>query len=184
MKNLLLTFIAIGFCGISFGQVTIEKSYVDEFTNRKIIQTSWINLKDRVTSSHIRFSKFDNTFVIDCKLNYNNQIIAIRKGAELLFKMDNGEIAKFKCVGYAIATYGGGAISSDEAHVLGLMARYTPTDSIALNLLLKNKISKIRIIATNGYIEQELDANGFNYFQKAYLILKEEYEKMVKTTAR
>jgi hypothetical protein len=175
MKKILLSFAVIFLYSASFAQ-SIKESFIDDFTGNKVIKTSWVSVMSYMTDSYIRLTQINTSTIIDFKLCIGG-VFSIKEGAELMFKMDNEKIAKFRCLEYAITSMGGGSVGLFGSQAQGLMARYVPADSTSLPLLSTNNVKKIRIYTTDGYVDQNVSEGESNSIREAFFILNEEYKE-------
>ena len=141
----------------------IEKDIIDEFTKQRTIYTSWVKVDKG--SMKFRFISIDNSVCLEYRYQ-SNHVIAIDKGAELLFlESYNNDVHKLTNIEYAIASIGGGATGFAGSNGLGIRTKYVGDISF-----FKNNLKKMRIYTTDGYIDKEISADEAINLQKLYKI--------------
>lgn len=152
----------------------IEKSVLDEFTNKPLIATSWTDIRPKIKFDTNYFSSmygdhflFDVTDgVIHYHLRWYSGVNGIAKDAELLFKMSNGSIVTLRAT-QDFQTY------REENKNLEVV--YTGNFSELDNE--NNLIQQMRISTKHGIILLQLNEKDARKITKAYKLIKEEIAK-------
>lgn len=157
-RILLLSFISFSLTVMS---QELKENKVDEFTKNKVKKSSWELLTKgsfRANSfrSFFRFSQINDAYYIDIKMMpISGGVYSISKGAELMFKVDTGQIISLKNIDYTISCRGCGAKGFAGSEAMGTQTSYVISKDDLL--LLKNKlIHKMRIYTNDGYMEEEI----------------------------
>lgn len=172
MKKTLL--LVLSFTMLQLSSQTLEVNKVDEFTGVKIKSTSWEKLTNNkaIFKSYICLRKIDSTSFVNLKIAADF-IFSVHKGSELMFKLESGDIIKLSNRSYNISSRGEGSINARTADMYGTNTRYLVTLP-QLDSLKNNRIVKIRVYLSRGYIEGDVDQEESSLFGKSIdLFLKD-----------
>jgi len=143
----------------SFTQTLVENK-VDEFTNNKVMRTSWetLNISWKYTG-YFRISQINETMYFDLKMSIaeglsKGRIFSIGEGQEIMFKIESGEIIKLKNLKHEVTCIGCGAIGYAGSAGYGLSVSFLLSKENAEKLK-NNKVVKIRIYTSDGYVEDD-----------------------------
>jgi hypothetical protein len=105
----------------------------------------------------------DSNYYIHFKIIIGN-VFAINKGENIFLKLDDDQIIKLNVSEYEISGRGEVSVKSYGTESQGLYVRcFLSKDNI--KLIKENKISKTRIMTTQGYVEDDIKE-----IQKDYII--------------
>ncbi|HTK21201.1 MAG TPA: hypothetical protein VL442_16880 [Mucilaginibacter sp.] len=153
-KALIIFSVLIGLTLKTFAQ-KLEENKKDDFTNAAIKRTSWETLTSSLSeTAYFRISQVNGSETFDLKLMLY-KIFYIGKDAELSFKLANGEIVTLKNLEYAITCKGCGAAGYSGSAAEGIQVTY-PMSSEQVEKLKANKIVKVRIDTSMGYVEDDI----------------------------
>lgn len=152
----------------------IEKSILDEFTNKPLIATSWTSFSSKVLYHTNYYSSIYGDYflfeVADGDIFFHQRWITgidgIDKGAELLLKMTNGAVVTLH------ATHN--FYTSREENT-NLEAVYTG-DFSALGIA-NNLVTQMRITTNHGVVLLKLNEKDARKIAKAYSLIQEEIGK-------
>lgn len=158
---------------ICFGQKLVENK-IDEFTKAYIKQTSWeilnpINFSNKLYA-FTSFRKIDSTYFLDFKITLRNgPVFSINQGDELMFKTSDSVISLSNSE-YQISCTGCGVKGINGSGLEGVKVTYKiPANDIFY--LLNNKIKKIRVYTSDGYVEDEIkDKNAEMFIKQLKLV--------------
>lgn len=163
----LLVLIIVAFCANA--QKLVEEQ-VDEFTGHEVKRTSWERLTlNKTGDNHFRFSSINKTIYFDVKLMFG-KVFAIDEDAELMFKLDNGEILKLYNLKYVITEIGAGATGLNGSATPGIQTSYVQKDS-DISILKEHDIVKFRIYTTDGYRESDIKPKTAQKIKNALLLV-------------
>lgn len=149
----------------SFGQKLIENK-VDEFTKKSVKRTTWSKLVWTPSIyMHSQVSKINEDYSFSIKLMHNKTAFSINEGDEIMFILENDSVMKFPSVKYAITCRGCGSVDFIGASDPGIETHYLLNKS-QLEYLSDNKIKKMRIYTSKGYIESEVKSKPAATFSK------------------
>lgn len=124
----------------------------DEFTNNLIKRTSWESLSSTFSiNAHFRISLIDSLETFDLKVMIDKRF-SIDKDQELMFKLENGEVVKLQNLEAVRTCQGCGAVGLKGSEAPGIAALY-PLNKDQAEKLKTNKVVKVRIYTTEGYLE-------------------------------
>ena len=139
---------------------TIVENKIDEFTNHKIVRSSWetLNISWKYTG-YFRISQINETMYFDLKMGIaegmsKGKIFSIGENQEIMFKIESGEIIKLKNLRHEVTCIGCGAIGHAGSGGYGLSVSFVLPKENAEKLK-NNKVVKIRIYTTDGYVEDD-----------------------------
>lgn len=152
----------------------IEKSILDEFTNKPLIATSWTNLSSKVLYHTNYYSSIYGDYflleVADGDIFFHHRwfvgVDGIEKGAEMLLKMTDGSIVTLR------ATHN---FYTSREENKKLEAVYTG-DFSALGIA-NNLVTQMRITTNHGVILLKLNEKDAKKIAKAYSLVQEEIGK-------
>lgn len=168
MKWMLSTF-AILFI-IKISAQTIEENYTDDFTNNKIIRTSWeVFSRNPDLNGYLRISKINNKTYLDLKLFTG--VVSMEKGSEFMLKLTNDSIVKLAANETVISCLGCGAIGLLGSQAYGLNVSFELAEEI-IALLFQKPVKKARIYFRTGYREADIKEKFGDVIQKLLSLVK------------
>jgi hypothetical protein len=176
MKKYFMLFVFVFVSSYSFCQ-KIEENTVDEFTGNIVKRTSWETLikTHSFTVNTIMLysiSKIKDMVYLNVKMILTpDRVFSVAKDQELMMKLETGEVVKLSNLESAISCTGCGAYGFSGSGQLGVTLSYS-VNAEQFTILLKNKIVKIRIYASDGYVEEEAKNKEVVKFQKALALIQ------------
>lgn len=144
-------------CSTTFAQKLITNK-TDEFTGKKIKETSVENLAQPLSGFSYRFSfkKINDNVYFNLRIMSHGSVFAIKDGEVLLLKTADSVI-KLSNTEYSISKKGGagGGLSSGYSEGVSL---YFPLNNEAIETIKSKPIVKMRLYTTDGYSEQDVKA--------------------------
>jgi hypothetical protein len=159
MKRLILLLTLVTVCSSVFSQ-KIVKNETDEFTGRKVKETSYVTISDGF-NCFIRM--VDDSRMLNVGFNCGDKIYTMDDGAEFMIKLDNDSIITLNNFELSVADY----ISNQYYSHFLLKTRYRLPGE-ALNELKKHKIVIVRFITTDGYIERKVSKGNSEKLLKLF----------------
>lgn len=152
----------------------IEKSILDEFTNKPLIATSWTYIKPKVKfetnyyrSIYGEYFLFDvNDGIIHYHQRWGAGVNGIAKDAQLLFKMTNGSVVTLRAT-EEFQAYGE-ENENFEAVYIGDFSELGSEN---------NLIEQVKIATKYGILLLELNEKDAKKIAKAYSLIQEEIGK-------
>lgn len=158
MKKIILLIIVLT-SSFAFSQ-ELKRNDTDEFTGRSIKETSWEVLANKIPHTYVRFRLIDSVKVIDFKIMIGG-VFSIREGENILLKLENNEILKFKVSEYTISGRGDGAVKTYGSDAQGVkISCYLSEENY--RKIKTNVISKIRVNTSEGYTECDIKEKKYN----------------------
>ena len=174
MKKVVLLVWLVALATVSYSQ-GITKSETDEFTDEKVVYTTW----DQLNVSGL---SCNNVLLFKFRLENGNQyfhlnwvfdkITSVSEGEKVMFKLKDGTLVKFTNLSSVISSRGGGSMN------------VTCKDSYGVSLVLKtdlsvfadesNPIEKVRIYTTDGYVDIDIKAKYAEKVSNLYKIFMDE----------
>lgn len=158
---------------ISFGQ-KLEQNKTDEFTKAHIKITSWETLNSFGFANKLfaftRIRKIDSTYLLDFKVTLRSgSVFSIREGDELMIKTSDSVIA-LSNLKYQISCTGCGVKGFTGSGLEGIEVTYEIPASEVFYLS-NNKIKKIRVYISDGYVEDDIkDKNAQMFVRQLKLV--------------
>ena len=156
---------------------------IDEFTDKKIIYTSWETLSINVASGewYYRFYSQGGLNVLEIRfMTSNMDVRMVEAGTSMNIKFDDDSKANLYSVETQISSIGGGSVGMRGAQSLGIWLRYSNLEN-DLDIFENKLITLIRINYKNskGNFYDDLKISGKNAkkFQASYKLLKGELNK-------
>ena len=143
---------------ITFGQ-KLEENKVDEFTKSFVKRTSWetispFNMSNRFYA-FTSFRKINNIYLLDFKMTLRNDaVFSINKGDNIMFKTSDSVIIMSNS-NYKISCKGCGVKGFTGSGLEGIEVVYEISES-DVKYLISNKIKKIRVYTSDGYVEEDI----------------------------
>lgn len=133
----------------------LEENYIDEFTGNSVKRTSWetLNMTMQFTA-YYRISKINDHYYLNLKMMLN-KVFSISKDQEFMFKLDDGTVLKFLNLEYTTTCRGCGAKGFSGSEAQGIEVSY-PVKKEQIDILINNRIEKLRIYTNDGYLENEV----------------------------
>lgn len=145
---------------------------IDDMTGSIEKITNWCTLSAKRYTYYCRFSKINNALHFELKFGAN-QVFAVNEGNVLLIKYGNDSVKYFNNEKYTISRRGGGAINLMSSGLEGIHL-YFHINKDELEWFTKNKIIKIRINTTEGYIDVDIvDSKANKVIEQANIMLTE-----------
>ena len=156
---------------------------IDEFTDKKIIYTTWETLSINVASGewYYRFYSQGGLNVLEIRfMTSNMDVRMVEAGTSMNIKFDDDSKANLYSVETQISSIGGGSVGMRGAQSLGIWLRYSNLEN-DLDIFENKLITLIRINYKNskGNFYDDLKISGKNAkkFQASYKLLKDELNK-------
>lgn len=158
---------------ICFGQ-KLEENKIDEFTKAYVKKTSWETLNPFGFSNKLyaftRIRKIDSTYFLDFKVTLRSgSVFSISQGDELMIKTSDSIIV-LSNLKYQISCTGCGVKGFTGSGLEGIEVMYEIPASDVFYLL-NNKIKKIRVYTSDGYVEDDIkDKNAEMFVRQLKLV--------------
>lgn len=156
---------------------------IDEFTDKKIIYTTWETLSINIASGewYYRFYSQGGLNVLEIRfMTSNMDVRMVEAGTSMNIKFDDDSKANLYSVETQISSVGGGSVGLRGAQSLGIWLRYSNLEN-DLDIFENKLITLIRINYKNskGNFYDDLKISGKNAkkFQASYKLLKDELNK-------
>jgi hypothetical protein len=161
----LITVILIFITLKSFGQ-KLEENHADDFTHDIIKRTSWESLCSSFTANaHFRISSINGSKTFDLRLMLDMHFF-IDGGSTIMFKLGNGNVVTLKNLDYAKTCKGCGAVGLKGSGAPGIEVSYQ-LGGDEINQLEADKIVKVRIYTSNGYVDEDIKNKNSDKIEKA-----------------
>ena len=165
-KSLLLVLMIFPLIGLA----QTVKEFNEE--NTKVLRTSWEPLIKGLTANmivHVQCSRTNSDLELGFKLLWVKEG-AVDEGAELQFTLDNDSIVTLNNSRFTLPCVGCGAVRFFGSGDLGFYLRFAIPPPEA-NKLATQKIKKVRLYMTDGYIENNVKAKSGDLIQKELRLL-------------
>lgn len=174
MKKMFLSLFLIP--AFAFSQ-KIEENKIDEFTKAAVKRTTWEIISKGSLSRpydmycHARVSKIDGVTFLDLRIiSGSGAVFSLQKDAKIMFKMDNDSIVTLLNIKFVVTCSGCGATGYVGSSAQGLEASFVlPTEEF--NDLKTHSIKKIRLYASDGYIETDMQDKWKDVIKNELLII-------------
>lgn len=149
----------------------IIENQVDDFTKNNVIRTSWDPFtRSGRAISFSQFSKINSLYFLYIKINLKGGPFSVGEGDKLMLMAENDSILTLLNSKYQISCRGCGAIGIAYSAMDGVELSFHLSES-DVQFLLTNKIKKMRLYTTSGYIEEEVKAKFAETFNKQLSII-------------
>ena len=170
-----LLFVLLVFFPVLMCAQKIDKNEIDEFTGVKTIYTNWEKFKtgNGLTGKDnlmFRFTSLDGLETFHLKW-VTCEMLSIKEGAKLMFKMSDNSIITLTSISYAIAAKGDGVTGLSMSGILGISCIYGGSDIEAFAK--DNYLTKLRIYTTDGYVDIDIKEKDAQKINRAYKLMKE-----------
>ena len=170
-----LLFVLLVFFPILMCAQKIDKNEIDEFTGVKTIYTNWEKFKtgNGLTGKDnlmFRFTSLNGVETFHLKW-VTCEMLSIREGAKLMFKMSDNSIITLTSISYAIAAKGDGVTGLSMSGILGISCIYDGNDIEAFAK--DSYLTKLRIYTTDGYVDIDIKEKDAQKINRAYKLMKE-----------
>lgn len=157
------------------------KIRVDEFTDKKIIETSWETLAINMSGEwYYRFYSQGGLNVFEIRHMTNLDLRMVEAGTAMNIKFDDDSKANLYSVDTQVSSIGGGSLGIRGSEALGIWLRYSNLES-DLDLFEDKLITLIRInyknIRGNSYYDLKIPTRRAKKLQASYKLLKDELNK-------
>lgn len=157
------------------------KVRVDEFTDKKIIETSWETLAINMSGEwYYRFYSQGGLNVFEIRHMTNLDLRMVEAGTAMNIKFDDDSKANLYSVETQVLSIGGGSVGIRGSEAPGIWLRYSNLES-DLDLFEDKLITLIRInyknIKGNFYYDLKISARRAKKLQASYKLLKDELNK-------
>lgn len=171
MKRQIFLFALMFFTLNILGQ-EITEDKTDEFTNNRVVRTSWENIKKGFMKEPLKFriNHIDGNNFIELKIYTQNSVTSIKESHFFYLKFKDESIIKFPCIGHYISERGAASTGISGSDVLGINPAYR-LEAEDLQKLILNVPVKLRIETSDGYIEEELKSGLAKKFKKAATVV-------------
>lgn len=173
MKKLLLVLLVL--LPIVLNAQKIEKNEIDDFTGAKTVYTNWEKFKtgNGITGRNnlmFRFTSIDGVEAFHLKW-VTTEMLSIREGAKLMFKMSDDSVITLLSRTYSIAAKGDGVTGLSMSGILGINCIYSGGD---IKLFAgDNFLTKLRIYTNDGYEDIDIKEKDALKINKAYNLMKQ-----------
>lgn len=158
-RKMLTCIIALLFAATIADAQVLAEDKKDEFTGSTVKRTTYERLTPVMFNefhAYFRLSKVDSLYTFDLKLFFGDRsYFTIRQGDKLMFKLNDGAVWQIESLETKISRTGQGSIDIIGSALPGVAISYG-MNSDMLDALANNKIEKIRIYTSRGYVEKEL----------------------------
>jgi hypothetical protein len=172
MKKFAIPFILFFTLHVSAQEIAENK--VDEFTHRTVKRTSWDQLVYKFDGSMFaksRISMVDSSFFLNLRYVCHGGCV-MGEGDKFMLKLENDSVVTLLNLKLTAGCRGCGATGLAGASELGLDLSF-PISIDQLRDLSNNKVAKIRLYLSDGYIEASVGSgNAKNLKKQAEIILK------------
>lgn len=135
---------------------TLKEDKVDEFTKKSVKRTSWETVCGKGSFyTYAQSSKINDNRFLTFRIMSNAKVYVVNEGDELMLKLANDSIVSLKVLKRAISCRGCGSIGIIGSAADGIEVVFDLKEEIYTYLLL-NKVAKMRLQTSSGYIEAEL----------------------------
>jgi hypothetical protein len=169
--TLIILILLTGIITKSFGQ-KLEESHTDDFTGKTVKRTSWETLSSSMSTmsnAHFRISLVGDFETFDMKLMMN-KVFSIDKDAQLMLKLDDGEVVTLQNLEYQITCKGCGATGFAGSEAEGIEVRY-PLSKEQIIILKAHKVVKVRTTTNDGYFDNDIKDKNASKIQACLNLL-------------
>ena len=168
MKKLLVMLLA--FVAITVSAQKIEKDEIDDFTDQRYLETSWVRFNSGITSGKYmtwRFIYHNNQVKLQIGV-FNN--FCVRENDESIILFDDNSKIKIKAIYTQCASIGGnygsefGGYSGSKD--FGLVMTFSSNE---FDKLYSSLAKKIRVYYSDGYLDYEIKKS--DKIRRAYCVL-------------
>jgi hypothetical protein len=168
-KTLLILIILVNITLRSIAQ-KLEENKKDDFTNDSIKHTSWETFCSSFTiNSHFRMSQINNQKTFDVKIMLDKMFF-IDEDAKMMLKLASGEVVTLQNLKAAKTCSGCGAIGFRGSEAPGIEVVY-PMTKEDVEKLKANKVVKVRIYTSLGYLEEDVKDKNSEKIGKSLTLL-------------
>jgi hypothetical protein len=162
MRKLLLLFTLSTIWSTVYSQ-KIVKNETDEFTGSKIKETSYVRISD---GFDCRIRVINDIPVFYAGFNCGSEIYTMEEGAEFMFKLENDSIITLYNIETSVSEY----FSMGNISHFTLKTNYVLSEE-ELNALKIQKITKVRFVTTDGYIERKVSKGNSEKLFKLFNLI-------------
>ena len=169
MKSIIIASLLL-VCHHTFSQTIVEDK-VDAFTKKQIKKTSWETLSNigRIYS-YTRVEKIDSTIWLNLRF-ITGSTIAMREDAKFMLMSDLDSVVSLQNSSFQLSCTGCGAIGFYGSAAPGIDVSFIVSESKKNTLINYNRIKKIRIYTTDGYIEADIKEKHSKSLIKQFQLL-------------
>lgn len=168
MKIIILLLLLPSF---SIGQKIVDDK-TDDFTKAKIKRTSWETICGKGSFyTYAKGAKIDDTRYLTLRIMGNHNHFTVRDSDVLMIKMQSDTIIELRIYEPAYSCRGCGAISIVGSAAEGIEVRFKLIESV-YEYLINNKIAKMRLYTSDGYMEGELKEKHAEMLIKVLELIK------------
>lgn len=152
----------------------LEENKVDEFTKHSVKRTSWEHLVQNMKmNANVRVSKIDaNSLFFEFKyFGSTVSIFSVKKGNNIMLKLDNDSIVTLQTIDDQISEKGAGAIGFGGSGAYGISLTCS-VDKKSFEILSNHKVVKFRFYTNDGYIEEEVGPKKQDLISKEFQLVK------------
>ena len=156
---------------------------IDEFTDKKIIYTTWETLSINVASGewYYRFYSQGGLNVLEIRfMTSNMDVRMVEAGTSMNIKFGDDSKYNLYSVETQISSIGGGSVGMRGSQSLGIWLRYSNLEN-DLDIFENKLITLIRINYKNSkgnfYDDLKISVKNAKKFQASYKLLKDELNK-------
>lgn len=150
----------------------LKENKVDEFTKNSVKRTSWETLTTNMQfTAQYRLSQINKDKLFDFKIIQGGKVLGMKKGEEMMLKLENGEIVTLTSLESATSCVGCGSTNIVGSAAQGISVTYSLSDE-AYSKLTGNKVDKVRIYTTDGYLEKEVKDKAANTLQTTLSLIQ------------
>jgi hypothetical protein len=136
---------------------TLKENKVDEFTKNSVKRTSWEPVsKMGKIYAHVRASKINDQYYLDVKtILLAGDVFGIKEGDVVMLKMSTDSILTLNNPKHLVSCKGCGSVNIIGSDGYGVELNL-PVLPDQVDYLISNKITKIRIYTTDGFVESDI----------------------------
>lgn len=150
----------------------IAENKVDEFTKNTVKRTSWEAIQRTSTlTAYCRVSKINDVVYLELRCMLGGYVFAIDKGDKLMLMTDTDSVITLLNGKYEISCKGCGSINITGSALQGAELSYLVSND-EFNFLLNNRVKKLRLYTTKGYVEAELKDKFSETLMKEFALIK------------
>jgi hypothetical protein len=171
-KLFLLSICLIVISNLNLCGQSLEVDEVDEFTKNRVKKTTYETLHTSMKfSAFCRISNINGSEFFELKMMIGAKVFSINKDQELMLKLDNEEIITIKNLEYAITCTGCGAKGFGGSTGQGIKTSYFLSKE-QHEKLKTNKVVKLRIYTSDGYVEGEVKEKNYLFLKNALSLVE------------
>lgn len=146
----------------------LTENKVDEFTKNTVKRTSWNVLTPaNKFRSMVRVSAINGLSTLNLKVICGGDVFSVEEGAKLMLMTETDSVVTLSNDEYAISRIGEGSDGMAFSALRGVNLTFIVPES-SRGVLRENKIKKIRLYTTDGYVESEVKSGNADLIMKQF----------------